>query len=246
MFDDLIGEEFLEYLQKKNDQVAPKITVKFSNEKLKLKAQIPLNIFKNVQKKARTADTSLRDISYDHLEKKKRIKSVLKAENKMIKNQSEILIKNIQKSQIVSDKNKNNVFEDFYVKNQNWKLEAEIQKQKAQKIFQEMELKNCTFSPKITLLKKKEIEVEFTSFSKQTGPTFEEPNLYYTKIYQKQQNFIKNSPIRNQKSFRKLNDLNFKNLETIEKLKKEENCVNQKKYDQKIVKLRNYLRNMDF
>ena len=68
----------------------------------------------------------------------------------------------------------------------------------------------------------------------------------YSDLFEKRQMLRKTSPIKDQKSYRRVVDIKMKNNELCERIYRKAGPQTKKKYDQKIYELRSYLQNMDY
>ena len=252
MHQDLIDRTFLEYLNKANkaDKTTnPKVISVTENKTQSVSRINSINLTNT--KSAHQINQSQRsfgDISFDYLERKKRLNRVSKSIEKEEKLKRDVHRTKPDIKRSVAD------FDDFYNKSVHWKIERDIQNQRIQKELQNQELKTCTFSPKITAVRSshKKIflnkESDFISFAHQmpSKKPIEETKNLYSDLFEKRQMLRKTSPIKDQKSYRRVVDIKMKNNELCERIYRKAGPQTKKKYDQKIYELRSYLQNMDY
>ena len=190
-------------------------------------------------------NSSFRDLSYEHLENKRKIQNTYRQ-----KTQDQT---NANKNSKTAKKITTTELDDFYNKSIHWRIEKNLQNQKTQRLLQEAELKQCTFIPKTTPKKinqskpeKMVKDTDFVSFSNNIKKEINEVKNVYTERYIKKEYLRKNSPNRDQKSYRKVVDVKLQNGEVCDRLFRKTGPVAKEKYEQKRFQLRSFLYDMDF
>lgn len=249
MYNDIIDQAFLDYLQNAKKPQTQSIKKESENKsihktsisnRLNLESEYNRIITKSpIQKVKKT----IREISYEHLNQKEKLKSKVQTEKNMIKQKSEVLIRQTTREKA---KKSEEGFDEFYQKNLHWKMQKEVQIKRVQKEFKEKELEKCTFSPQIIPKKIKTMEQNFISFSKRASFQVELPVKFYTEKYLKREKLRKDSPIVGQRSYRKICEPVKVKFGYENRPKDKNSNTNSQKYQTSISELKNFLHNMEF